>query len=289
MRSSRKITEIMVPNEIHCLTPPKPASLLCCVKHKIMIATPISKIDPSNIRKRSGFITCSVFALIFVISSGYSIVQHFPQMHRRHRHSQAIHNDNGEPVHNKDDEPLVVEPKFHVQHHTAIKTKNITMAISFYGLFGYEVTCQFRAGPARAAWMQLPDDRGRLELIEVPSYLIQQPRAPNLSVRPDILGFNHVALDVSAQIQKESETSENKTFSLATWIQDLNRTSMVLFNKTLRTAVYPPQQQIIGSNVYDIAFLYDADGCLLELLHQTHSLPQRVSSGWEPWNSTDFT
>jgi hypothetical protein len=186
-----------------------------------------------------------------------------------------------------------VRPMFLYQHHTAVKTRNITTAMSFYSLLGYRVECRFRSGPARAAWMILPDGgNNRLELIEVPSYMLQeQQRAPNLLLRPDVLGYNHIALDVTKQIQMESKTPGNDIsipLTLSTWIQKLNQSSIQLYNKALRTAVFPPLQQIIGSAVYEIAFLYDADGCLIELLHRSHSLQQHVSSGWDPWNGTNF-
>jgi catechol 2,3-dioxygenase-like lactoylglutathione lyase family enzyme len=228
-----------------------------------------------------------IVATFIVISSGFCAVDCTSRIYRQHLPQANSADDDTLDTVPMDEPTRAVPPNF--LHHTAIKTRNITMAISFYSLFGYEVECRFRAGPARAVWLRLPEG-GRLELIEVPSYMLQQPRAPNLLVRPDILGYNHMAIDVSAQIQKESETDQHtNATSLTSWIQGLNQTSIALFNKTLRTAVYPPQQQIIGSNVYEIAFLYDADGCLIELLHNTASLPQRVLSGWEPWNGTDFT
>jgi hypothetical protein len=235
-----------------------------------------------------GFIASLTFAFSIVLSSGFSPKQRPSQIHRYRL--QRTNNDTTDIV-STVERNRAAPTNFLLQHHTAIKTRNITMAISFYSLFGYEVECRFRTGPARAAWMRFPvDHSARLELIEVPSYMLQQqPRALNLLVRPDVLGYNHLALDVSAQIQKESESNPNtNSSSLSSWIQGLNQTSVSLFNKTLRTAVYPPQQQIIGSNVYEIAFLFDADGCLIELLHNSNSLPQPVSSGWEPWNGTGF-
>ncbi len=50
----------------------------------------------------------------------------------------------------------------------------------------------------------------------------------------------------------------------------------------------PPKQQIIGRQVYELAFLYDADGCLIELLHLQNELPQQLDSGWDPWDGTGF-
>ena len=40
---------------------------------------------------------------------------------------------------------------------------------------------------------------------------------------------------------------------------------MALFGRQLRIAL-PPEQKVIGSQVYEMAFIYDADGALIELL-----------------------
>jgi len=220
-------------------------------------------------------------------------------------------------------------------HHTAIKTANITNAIQFYGLLGFDVTCRFRAGPARAAWLELgsADDvngtaqglKTRLELIEIPGYMLNQgltspgsspgrPRAINLMERQDLLGYNHLALDVTSQIglrnisipsqtlgnvsSEGNETQSSRSdakwnhqhlpVSLSGWISQLNATSVQTFGKSLRVALMP-QQQLIGRDVYELAFLYDADGCLVELLNlQGRSLAKDIASGWEPWGGTSF-
>jgi catechol 2,3-dioxygenase-like lactoylglutathione lyase family enzyme len=175
-------------------------------------------------------------------------------------------------------------PKICVLHHTALKTRNITTAIQFYSLFGYQVEGKFRAGPARAVWLELKGSEHRLELIEVPAHILnellgQKRRAMDLMERQDLLGYNHVALDVSSQI------SGNQT--LSDWLTDLNEVSLQRFGKSLRIAL-EPKQQLIGSAVYELAFLYDADGCLVEILRFQAELPQQVDSGWEPWNGTGF-
>ena len=187
-------------------------------------------------------------------------------------------------------------------HHAALKTRNITTAIQFYSLLDYQVTCRFRAGPARAAWLELattasssssssPKTNGlaaaRLEIIEVPSYMLNETegsrrRAMDLMQRQDLLGYNHVALDVTAQIQLDSNMN-----SLQDWLEHLNKKSFNMFGKTLRVAL-KPRQQIIGRGVYELAFLYDADGCLVELLHKQSELSQDLESGWQPWDGKGF-
>jgi catechol 2,3-dioxygenase-like lactoylglutathione lyase family enzyme len=227
------------------------------------------------------------------------------------------------------------QPPVYLQiHHTALKTRNITNAIEFYSLLGYQVASKFRAGPARAAWLELPQGNtasvsaasvSRLELLEVPAYMLPSPRerAPNLMDQQAVLGYNHVALDVTYQIQQmqillqehdqkdddsmtrnttastsstststtstTSTTTIISTVSLADWMSRLNATSVELFGKTLRVAL-EPQQQIIGRNVYELAFLFDADGCLVELLNLKSVLPLTVNvqSGWEPWDGEGF-
>lgn len=170
-------------------------------------------------------------------------------------------------------------------HHAAMKTRNITVAIQFYRLLGFEVEAKFRAGPARAAWMK-GSSSSRLELLEVPSYLLQEPegmkrRAMNLMERQELLGWNHLALDVTQAIQE-------KGFSqLSEWMHDLNATSIATFGKSLRVAL-EPRQQIIGNSVYELAFLYDADGALVEFVHKQSTLEQEMESGWEVWDGRGF-
>jgi catechol 2,3-dioxygenase-like lactoylglutathione lyase family enzyme len=167
-------------------------------------------------------------------------------------------------------------------HHSAIRTRNITVAIQFYSLLGFEPTTKFRAGPARAAWLEQRHhaQRGRIELIEVPSYMLNEPegtkrRAIDLMKQQELLGHNHLALDVTSLIQRLGLSS------LQEWMDHLNQRSIATFGKTLRIAL-APRQQLIGNTVYELAFLYDADGSLVEFLHKQKELPQTISSGWDP-------
>jgi hypothetical protein len=116
---------------------------------------------------------------------------------------------------------------------------------------------------------------------------VSRQQAPNLMMRQDVLGYNHMALDVTSQI--ETFSSINKTFvpSLSSWMNRLNEQSVDRFGKKLRVAL-SPRQQLIGRSVYELAFLYDADGCLLELLYKLSELNQDVDSGWEPWDGKGF-
>ncbi len=69
--------------------------------------------------------------------------------------------------------------------------------------------------------------------------------------------------------------------------ETLNSTSWDRFGKTLNIAL-EPQQQLIGNEVYELGFIYDADGCLVEFLHKQTELSQKIDSGWEPWDGTGF-
>ena len=172
-------------------------------------------------------------------------------------------------------------------HHTAIKTRNITLAMQFYSLLGFEPTRKFRAGPARAAWLeQRGASNGRLELIEVPSYMLNEPEgmkrsAFDLMQQQELLGYNHLALDVTASMRKQEFAT------LSEWLEGLNDKSLEVFGKTLRIAL-EPQQQLIGNSSFELAFIYDADGVLLELLRKEKDLPQEIDSGWEPWDGQGF-
>eukprot|EP00977_Amphora_coffeiformis_P001788 scaffold353_cov185-Amphora_coffeaeformis.AAC.16 len=172
-----------------------------------------------------------------------------------------------------------------VLHHAAIRTRNITTAIDFYSLLGFEVDCCFRAGPARAAWLTLGSRSSSgacLELIEVPSYILNEPkgmrrRAPDLMENQLELGYNHIALDVTQHIR------DLQLADLAAWMDQLNETSVQRFGRNLRVAL-PPRQQMMGQNVFELAFIYDADGSLVEFLHQQAVLSQPIESGWDPWD-----
>jgi hypothetical protein len=197
---------------------------------------------------------------------------------------------------------LSKQPIYH--HHTAVRTRNIENAIKFYSLFGYDVETKFRSGPARCAWLTntspTVDDKplhrkgqtdvaSRLELIEIPTYVLQEKegtikRAIDLIQKEDMLGINHICLDVTSYIHK---IAIDEYYGLDQFLEDVNKDSLEKFNKTLRVAV-SPRQQVIGSQVYELAFIYDADGCVLELLRYIKELKQDVSSGWEPWNGVGF-
>jgi catechol 2,3-dioxygenase-like lactoylglutathione lyase family enzyme len=204
-----------------------------------------------------------------------------------------------------------------VAHHSAVKTRDIEVAIKFYSLLGFRVEAKFRAGPARAAFLTnvpLADKENegrvgaptqtRIELLEVPAYMLQEAegtrkRAIDLAKHETLLGLNHLALDVTECIRQrrieedmvvppeEVSGAQCSLYGLQSWIDDLNSMSIATFGKNLRIAV-SPDKQIIGSTVYEYAFLYDADGSLIELVSAHRERDTVVDSGWEPWDGSGF-
>ena len=195
-----------------------------------------------------------------------------------------------------------------ILHHTAVKTRNITTAIQFYSLLGFEPTAKFKAGPARAAWLEHKPDTNavapkasisRIEVIEVPPWILNEPpgktrRAFDLFQNQEYLGHNHLALDVTSSIHANKSSLESSLedndhkFLLSAWMDTLNEKSLGLFRKTLRVAL-EAEQFMVGNVVYERAFIYDADGALIELLYKATELPQSIDpmSGWENYDSFD--
>jgi len=187
-------------------------------------------------------------------------------------------------------------PLYH--HHTCIRTRNIEAAVKFYSLFGYEIETKFRAGPARAAWLTTSgrsskkgqsDAAARLEIIEVPSYVLDEKegtikRALDLMKHESLLGLNHFALDVTPHIES---LKKEEYYGLDQFLEDINEKSKELFGKTLRVAL-DPRQQVIGNQVFELCFIYDADGCIVELVRYIKDLDQNIQSGWEPWDGAGF-
>lgn len=161
-------------------------------------------------------------------------------------------------------------------HHTAIKVYNITRSMLFYSLFGWEEDARFRAGPARAVWLKLRKEgyaAHRLELIEVPPAFSPAPRAADLSSPACIAttGLNHFTLDVT--------TAARASGGLRGYLQSLNARSEALFDRSVRLAV-DPYQQIVAQDVYEMAFVSDPDGVLLELIAFNGTLPQKMDPAW---------
>ena len=79
-----------------------------------------------------------------------------------------------------------------------------------------------------------------------------------------------------------------RLYQLQEWLDDLNALLINKFGKSLRVAS-SPTKRIIGREVYELAFLYDADGTLVELLNHSATLEHDVKmDGWELWDGQGF-
>ena len=190
------------------------------------------------------------------------------------------------------------------QHHMALKTSNIEMSIAFYSLLDFYPVAKFRSGPARAAWLEhqpdgssigdreSPDNSvgstaARIELIEVPKAILyegmgeearkQVPRKRALDriSNPAVLGWDHMCLDVTDSICGMS------THNLQGWIDALNSRSQSKFGKDLRVALQP-RVKVFGKEKFELAFIYDADGGLIELVNSVSELSgSEMESSWD--------
>ncbi|KAJ8600820.1 hypothetical protein CTAYLR_006422 [Chrysophaeum taylorii] len=176
----------------------------------------------------------------------------------------------------------------HVRHRRPSKedpacSRDVEAAMQFYTLLGLEEERRFRAGPASATITSLSSTRSqaraawllgsglRLELIEVPAVFDPQRRAADLLNDVTSLGLNHVALDVT--------NASARADSLGDFLQELNDDSERLFQRSLKL-VLPPYQQMIGQDVFELAFVHDADGVLLELLRWQARIPNPMKPDW---------
>lgn len=134
-------------------------------------------------------------------------------------------------------------------HHASIKTADIHRAIAFYEQLGFTVQTRFTTGITLACWME--GLGGRIELMQVP-----EPR-PALDGFADehYTGYYHLSFDLTDRAE-----------SLPVWLATLRRT--VEHNGGSLSVLLEPQQQQIGDDIYEVAFLADADGLPLEFIRR---------------------
>ncbi|MEL7351587.1 MAG: VOC family protein [Cyanobacteria bacterium P01_A01_bin.116] len=134
-------------------------------------------------------------------------------------------------------------------HHASIKTADIHRAVAFYEQLGFTVQTRFTAGITLACWME--GLGGRIELMQVP-----QPR-PALDAFTDehYTGYYHLSFDLTDQIK-----------SLPDWLSTLQ--SQVSDSGGSLSVLLEPQQQQIGEDIYEVAFLADTDGLPLEFIRR---------------------
>jgi len=145
--------------------------------------------------------------------------------------------------------------------------------------------------------------RSRVELIEVPEDMLYGPppgggegegidsrkaprkRAVDRISNPTLLGWDHICLDVTIPIREMTERDDNGETEpnhdenagstetsrikdgLQRWIVALNNRSQIKFGKNVRVALNP-RVKLFGRERCEYAFIYDADGGLIELVNR---------------------
>ncbi len=134
-------------------------------------------------------------------------------------------------------------------HHASIKTADIHQAIAFYEQLGFRVQTRFTAGVTLACWME--GLGGRIELMQVP-----EPR-PTADAFTDehYTGYYHLSFDLSDRVE-----------SLPAWLTNLRQQAAQ--NGGTLSVLLEPQQQQIGDDIYEVAFLSDTDGLPLEFIRR---------------------
>lgn len=159
-----------------------------------------------------------------------------------------------------------------------MRCADISASCRFYSLLGYTVERRFRSGAARAAWLGTAAGSSRLELIEVPSYS-PSCRAVDLDADREILGLHHLAIDVTAQCANEAEAEAGGDSGLTGWLQGLNARSEATFKRSVKL-VRPPYQLMAGNEVFEVAFVRDPSGALVELLNLQRVLDRPHEDEW---------
>jgi catechol 2,3-dioxygenase-like lactoylglutathione lyase family enzyme len=139
-------------------------------------------------------------------------------------------------------------------HHASIRTADIHRAIAFYEQLGFTICERFTAGITLACWME--GLGGRIELIQIP-----EPRpAPDAFGDEHYVGYYHLSFDLTDGVT-----------DLPTWLTNLqerfaeaSRSNPESFQPL--KILLEPTQQMIGSRVYEVAFIADSDGLPLEFL-----------------------
>lgn len=138
-------------------------------------------------------------------------------------------------------------------HHASIRTANIHRAIAFYELLGFTVCDRFTTGYTLACWLE--GLGGRIELIQIP-----QPKpAADAFGDEHYVGYYHLSFDLTELAS-----------DLPSWLGALQTrfaaASAADDQVQPLTVLLPPEQQMIGDRVYEVAFIADADGLPLEFL-----------------------
>ena len=144
-------------------------------------------------------------------------------------------------------------------HHASIRTANIHRAIAFYELLGFQVRERFTTGYTLACWMT--GLGGRIELIQIP----EPHPAPDAFGDEHYVGYYHLSFDLTDAIA-----------DLPSWLAQLQDTMAQAHaaqpdQVAPLSILLPPEQQMIGDRVYEVAFIADSDGLPLEFIRQLES------------------
>jgi catechol 2,3-dioxygenase-like lactoylglutathione lyase family enzyme len=135
-------------------------------------------------------------------------------------------------------------------HHISIRTADIHRSIAFYECLGFTISERFTTGYTLACWME--GLGGRIELIQIP-----EPKpAPDAFNDEHYVGYYHLSFDLT-------ELSSD----LTSWLTDFS-TRLQSIELLAPTILLAPSQQIIGAQVYEVAFLADPDSLPLELIRR---------------------
>ncbi|MEM1169366.1 MAG: VOC family protein [Cyanobacteria bacterium P01_H01_bin.35] len=141
-------------------------------------------------------------------------------------------------------------------HHASIRTANIHRAIAFYEKLGFIVCERFTTGYTLACWME--GLNGRVELIQIP-----EPKpAPDAFGDEHYVGYYHLSFDLTKNVP-----------DLPSWLNSLKQQfdSAVIEQPEMfqpLKILLEPTQQMIGNDVYEVAFIADTDGLPLEFIRQ---------------------
>ena len=144
--------------------------------------------------------------------------------------------------------------EFSMMHHASIRTADIHKAIAFYEQLGFTVQERFTTGYTLACW--LTGLEGRIELIQIP-----EPKpAPDAFNDEHYVGYYHLSFDLT-----------KVATDLTSWLENLEQ-KIALARETNPDIIpplkvlLPPEQQMIGNLVYEVAFIADPDGLPLEFI-----------------------
>lgn len=144
-------------------------------------------------------------------------------------------------------------------HHASIRTADIHRAIAFYEQLGFTVSERFSAGITLACWME--GLGGRIELIQIP----EPHPAPDAFGDEHYVGYYHLSFDLTDTVT-----------DLPTWLNSLQERFAEAERHNPESfqplkILLQPTQQMIGSRVYEVAFIADSDGLPLEFLRVLNS------------------